>query len=89
MLYNTKLNEFEPKQLAALLFITEEKIDELNRKLAAVSKFPDGTIKDDLTGPLEDMFNTFILWKVQILNAMADIEEMTMINAGVNILANR
>lgn len=82
MLYNTKLNEFEPEQLAALLFVVDEKIDEINNKLQTVSTFDDGAIKDDLTNALDKAFNTFILWKVQISNAKTDIEEMNKINAG-------
>lgn len=81
MLHNTKLNEFTIEQLEFLKGAVSAQAQEINYTLSAIDFWEDSDIKSDLEASAKADFDTAILWKVQIENAISDIKEMNKVNS--------
>lgn len=79
MLYSTKLNEFEPGQINLLLEVIEERLNaiQIAQMKAELNEEEDMTA---IINKCEEDLKTLTLWRVQLLNAKEDIEQLTHSN---------
>lgn len=71
---SVELNEFTEDQLQFAIDMFIDKTDDINRSLQRLEDFPDGEVRKDLKAVYDVEFDTALLWKVQLMNALDEVK---------------
>jgi hypothetical protein len=71
---SVSLNDFSREELEFAINVMTDVIDDLNRKIQQLSDFEDSELKTGLMYDMDKDFETALLWRVQLSNALDEVK---------------
>jgi hypothetical protein len=72
---SVNLNEFSSAELQTAIDLFVDRVDYVNRQLQNLEDFSDSEFKEDAKREFNLYFDTLLLWKVQLENALQEVIE--------------
>jgi hypothetical protein len=71
---SVSLNDFSREELEFAINVMTDVIDDLNRKIQQLSDFEDSELKTRFMSETDKDFETALLWRVQLSNALDQVK---------------